>query len=79
VKVPQPGDAEYEPPPGFVTKKRGNFLVYCKRDRETGSRFTTEKCFDETQMREYLLALEIQKRDLDRIRSTCAGGACSAR
>jgi hypothetical protein len=77
-KVPKPGDADYVPPPGFKTKKRGQLTVYCKRDRETGSRFTTEKCFDGNQMREYLLALEIQKRDIDRIRSTCATGSTCA-
>jgi hypothetical protein len=53
-------------------------VLYCKRDRETGTRFTTEKCYDESQMREYLLALEIQKRDIDRIRSTCVNASVCA-
>ena len=71
-------DREFKPPPGFLTKKRGAFVMYCEKDRETGSRFVTEKCFDEAQMREYMLALEIQKRDIDRIRSTCAtASVCS--
>ena len=71
-------DKEFVPPPGFQTKKRGDMLLYCKRDRETGTRFTTEKCYDEDQIREYLLVLEIQKRDVDRIRSTCAtSSVCS--
>ena len=48
-------DAEFKPPPGFLTKKRGELVVYCKKDRETGTRFVTEKCLDEAQMREYLL------------------------
>jgi hypothetical protein len=77
-KVTKPGDADYVPPPGFKIKKRGELTVYCMRDRETGSRFTTEKCFDGNQMREYLLALEIQKRDIDRIRSTCGTGSTCA-
>jgi hypothetical protein len=68
----------FVPPPGFQTKKRGELVLYCKRDRETGTRFTTEKCYDEEQVREYLLALEIQKRDIDRIRSTCANAAVCA-
>jgi hypothetical protein len=76
--VPKPGDADYVPPPGFKIKKRGALTVYCMRDRETGSRFTTERCFDGVQMREYLLALEIQKRDIDRIRSTCGTGSTCA-
>jgi hypothetical protein len=68
----------FTPPPGFQTKKRGEMVLYCKRDRETGTRFTTEKCFDENQVREYLMALEVQKRDIDRIRSTCATASTCA-
>ena len=39
-------DKEFTPPPGFLTKKRGEMVLYCKRDRETGARFTTKKCYD---------------------------------
>jgi hypothetical protein len=66
---------EFEPPPGFQTKKRGKYTLYCKRDSTIGTRFKTERCYDEDQMREYLLALEIQKRDIDRIRATCTTAA----
>ena len=76
--VPKPGDEGYQPPPGFQTKKRGEYTLYCMKDRSTGTRFVTEKCYDKDQMREYLLALEIQKRDIDRIRSTCANAAVCA-
>jgi hypothetical protein len=68
----------FTPPPGFQAKKRGEMVLYCKRDRETGTRFTTEKCYDQDQIREYLLALEVQKRDIDRIRSTCVSSAVCA-
>lgn len=68
----------FTPPPGFQVKKRGELVLYCKRDRETGTRFTTEKCYDEEQVRDYLMALEIQKRDIDRIRSTCANASVCA-
>ncbi len=72
------GDQEFKPPPGFKTKKRGDIVLYCMKDSTVGTRFKTEKCFDEAQMREYLLALEIQKRDIDRVRSTCGTGASCA-
>ena len=68
----------FVPPPGFKIKKQGNMTLYCKKDSTVGTRFKTEKCFSEDQVREYLLALEIQKRDIDRIRSTCATGAVCA-
>lgn len=65
---------EFKPPRGFQTKKRGDLVLYCKRDSTIGTRFKTEKCYDEKQMREYMLALEMQKNDVDRIRATCGGG-----
>ena len=68
---------EFKPPPGFVTKKRGELVLYCKKDATLGTRFKTEKCYDEPQLREYMLALEQQKMDVDRIRGPCGGGdAC---
>jgi hypothetical protein len=73
-----PGDEAFKPPPGFKTKKRGEIVLYCMKDSTVGTRFKTEKCYDEDQMKEYLLALEIQKRDIDRIRSTCANAATCA-
>jgi hypothetical protein len=76
VKKAQEG--EFEPPPGFQTKKQGKHVLYCKKDRTTGTRFVTEKCYDEAQMRDYLIALEEQKRNIDRIRSTCATAAVCA-
>ncbi|HWN07113.1 MAG TPA: hypothetical protein VNO53_08105 [Steroidobacteraceae bacterium] len=74
----KPGDEAFKPPPGFKTKKRGEIVLYCMKDSTVGTRFKTEKCYDEDQMREYLLALEIQKRDIDRIRSTCSSSAVCA-
>lgn len=68
----------FTPPPGFQTRKRGDLVLYCKRDATLGTRFKTEKCYDEAQMREYLLALEQQKLDVDRIRGTCGGGETCA-
>ncbi len=74
-----PGEAEeFKPPPGFKTKKQGKLVLYCKKDSTVGTRFKTEKCYSEDQVREYLLALEVQKRDIDRIRSTCASAAVCA-
>jgi hypothetical protein len=71
-------DDVFKPPRGFQTKKRGDLVLYCKKDSTVGTRFKTENCYDETQMREYLLALEVQKRDVDRIRATCSGGTACA-
>lgn len=65
-------EKEFTPPPGFLKKKRGRFVVYCKRDSSIGTRIRTETCFDENQMRNYMLALQETKGDVDRIRAICS-------
>ena len=68
-------EAEFKPPPGFKTKKRGDLVLYCIKDSTVGTRFKTEKCFSEDQVRDYLIAQQENKRDMDRVRSTCSSGA----
>jgi hypothetical protein len=40
-----------------------------------GTRVKTESCYDENQVREYLLALQQSRQDVDRIRNNC-GNIC---
>lgn len=63
---------EFKPPPGFLTKKRGKYTLYCKREAPMGTRLKTETCLNEEQMRDYILALAENKRDVDRIRAICS-------
>lgn len=70
-----PKEEEFKPPPGFKTKKRGDLVLYCIKDSTLGTRFQTEKCFSEDQVRDYLIAQQENKRDIDRVRSTCSSGA----
>lgn len=60
------------PPPGFKLKRHGKFLLYCKREAPMGTRLKSETCYDEQQMRDYLLALEQGKVDIDRTRAVCS-------
>jgi hypothetical protein len=69
-----PAAAEFKPPPGFKVKKRGELILYCMRDSTVGTRFKTEKCYDEAQLRDYIVAQEENKRDIDRVRNTCSTG-----
>jgi hypothetical protein len=64
--------AEFTPPPGFKRMKRGKFVLYCKRDNALGTRIKTLECYDEDQMRNYMLALKETRSTVDRIRSTCS-------
>ena len=67
-------ETEFKPPPGFKTKKRGKLVVYCMKDSTVGTRFQTQKCYYEAQMRDYLTAQQENKRDIERVRSTCSTG-----
>ena len=59
-------------PPGFKVKKRGKFTLYCKTDTPIGTRFKSETCYDEPNMRAYMLALQENKSDVDRMRNICS-------
>lgn len=62
-------------PPGFKIKKRGDKALYCRKGSEIGTRFVTETCYDEAQMRQYLLAREQNKTDFEQGRAICATGS----
>ena len=66
-------------PPGFKTKKRGKFTLYCKTDTPLGTRFKAETCYDENQMRAYMLVHQENKSDVDRIRSICSNPCACGR
>ena len=66
-------------PPGFKVKKRGKFTLYCKSDTPLGTRFKAETCYDENQMRAYMLALQENKSDVDRIRNICSNPCACGR
>jgi hypothetical protein len=77
-ETPAPAVAKeepFKPPPGFKTKKRGELVLYCMRDSTVGTRFKTEKCYDEAQLRDYIIAQQENKRDIDRVKNTCSTGA----
>ena len=71
-------EKEFKPPVGFQTRKRGELTLYCKREATVGTRFKTEKCYSEDQVRDYVIAQQENKRDIDKIRNTCGGGTACA-
>jgi len=62
---------EFKPPRGFTARKRGKIVVYCSTITPVGTRLRSETCYDEPQMREYMIQLEENKSSIDRIRSGC--------
>jgi hypothetical protein len=69
---------EFKPPVGFQTRKRGELTLYCKKEAAVGTRFKSEKCYSEDQVRDYIIAQQENKRDIDRIINTCGGGSACA-
>lgn len=63
---------EFKPPNGFQVKTRGGETLYCKKDRATGTRFSTEKCYNEAQLREHMEILEHEMRNLEQMRTYCS-------
>jgi hypothetical protein len=69
---------EFKIPAGYQAKKRGKKVVYCKKTTQSGTRFSQEKCYDETQLREIEAARERDNATFDQSRKICSNPeACS--
>lgn len=62
---------EFRVPPGFRTRKRGKHTVYCRKEDVVGTRFATEKCYDEAGIREWKRAQVENQKQLDQMRRIC--------
>jgi hypothetical protein len=74
--VPQEPEAtqaepEFKPPPGYKTRKRGDKVVYCRKELVEGTRFTKDKCYDRVQLKEIEALMEQQRREMDQRRRIC--------
>ena len=58
-------------PPGFRDKKRGKYTVYCRKDTAMGSRFASEKCYDEQGLRDYISDQRENQKQVDQMRRIC--------
>jgi hypothetical protein len=58
-------------PPGFKKKKRGKFVVYCRKETAMGTRFPVEKCYDEQGIRDYLADQRENQKQVDQMRRIC--------
>ncbi len=70
----------FKPPPGFRQRKRGEFIVYCRKEPVMGTRFPAEKCYDEEGIKAMLVAQQDQRDKMDQMRRICAGDStCGSR
>lgn len=66
---------ELKPPPGFRPKKRGDGVVYCRKEIVLGSRFPAEKCYDQAGLRELRL-VELERTEMLERMKACTNRSC---
>jgi len=68
-------DEPFTPPPGWRTRQRGKFTLYCRKQTEKGTRLAKEVCYDEEGIREMLLAQREDQERVDQMRRVCSSQA----
>jgi hypothetical protein len=63
---------EIKAPIGYRVRKRGNKVVYCRKEVKIDTRFTTEKCFTEEQIAELERQREEGIREFEKHRRVCS-------
>lgn len=64
-------EPDFKPPPGYKARKRGDKVVYCRKELVEGTRFTKDKCYDRVQLKEIESLMEQQRREMDQRRRIC--------
>ena len=77
VQTSQAAAAAFKPPSGYKQKKLGANTVYCKKDTLLGSRFPTEFCFTEDELKEIERRGEDMRLNKQKQSQVCAGGGCN--
>lgn len=63
----------YKPPSGYRAKKLGANTVYCKKDTTLGTRFPTEFCFTEDELKEMERRGDDMRQDKLKNQGLCGG------
>lgn len=67
-KAPTP----FKVPLGFRQKTKGKRIVYCKKETEPGTRFSSERCYDETQLRAMEASRQQEQAAIEQSRKICS-------
>ncbi len=62
----------FKVPLGFRQKTKGKRVVYCKKETEPGTRFSNERCYDETQLRAMEAARQQEQAAIEQSRKICS-------
>jgi hypothetical protein len=71
-------EKEYQPPPGYKTRHRGENTFYCRKSTEIGSRFPVESCYTKEQLELLLVRNEEQRQEIERQLRVCSNAATCA-
>jgi hypothetical protein len=79
--VSAPAAAQAEPafkaPAGYKTKMKNGIKKYCRTEVTLGSRFPTETCFTEDELKLYLAQTAEQRQEMTQRQGICPGGPCA--
>lgn len=67
-KEPEP----FVPPAGYRVRTRGDKVMYCKKSLESGTRFSSERCYTEEQLKAIERDSEQEQANLDQAKKICA-------
>jgi hypothetical protein len=62
---------------GLHTKVKQGVVYYCKTEADMGSRFTSERCYDENQLSQFLITQQAARDQFSG--HSCSGAACSGK
>ena len=65
---------KFSVPSGYKSRGKGALIVYCRKDTILGSRFPTESCYTEAQIRELEASAAVTRREVDK-GAICGGSA----
>jgi hypothetical protein len=62
---------------GLHTKVKQGVVYYCKTEADMGSRFTSERCYDENQLAQFFITQQAARDQFSN--RNCSGSACSGK
>ena len=67
----------FKPPSGYKTKMKDGDKKYCRSDVTLGSRFPTETCYTEDELKQFLAETAAQRQEMMQHQAICPGGPCA--
>lgn len=64
-------DKPFMAPPGYKAKSRGKKVVYCRKDTVSGTRFASETCYSEAQLKAQAEERAREAQELEQRRRIC--------